>query len=390
MFSFNDPVVLTGCREYDYDKIKTILKEQIGQICPNDIFTGKKVVIKPNLVRKMSPDEAATTHPIMLKALISVIREAGGNVLIAESPGGIYSESTLSSIYRVCGIDKAAKEAGAELNYSVEYGELKAPEGEKSKVFNIIKPILDADVIINLSKLKTHGLTTMSAAVKNLFGTIPGIQKFEMHARFSDQDSFCGMLTDLCYVLHQNKTIIDICDAIVGMEGNGPTGGSPREIGCILSSTNPYNLDLVNSRLIGFDGKVDMLKIASDRGYCPKTYKEVCVIGDDPDKLAVSDFVAPDAKNSKIKFFLTFGGGAFKKYFEPRPLIDTGKCIGCGVCAGSCPEHTIELHNKKSGGKVAYINAAKCIKCYCCQELCPHDSVKIKMNFIISFINKIR
>lgn len=383
MLNRNAAVSVDRVTTYDQTKIYFVLKERLSQLCPMfGELAGKNVMIKPNFVRKMKPEEAATTHPSILIPLIRVLRDEGANVLIAESPAGIYSESTLRSIYRVCGVDEAAESAGAKLNFDTSYGSLSAPKGESTKVFNVISAVLQADLMINLSVLKSHGLTTMSAACKNLFGLIPGVQKLEMHARFTEQLPFCNMILDLDEAVSDRVPTFCVCDAIIGMEGNGPTGGTPREIGYILTSENPANLDLVGEHILGMDGKVEMLREARRRGFCPETFEELSLVGQMAPE-PVKDFVMPESKTSMLTFALTFGGGRFKRLFEPRPKIDKTKCIGCGECHRSCPKSTIEMKKGKNGKKVAKINDKNCIKCYCCQELCPHGAVKIHKNFIL-------
>lgn len=383
MLNRNAAVSVDRVTTYDQTKIYFVLKERLSQLCPMfGELAGKNVMIKPNFVRKMKPEEAATTHPSILIPLIRVLRDEGANVLIAESPAGIYSESTLRSIYRVCGVDEAAESAGAKLNFDISYGSLSAPKGESTKVFNVISAVLQADLMINLSVLKSHGLTTMSAACKNLFGLIPGVQKLEMHARFTEQLPFCNMILDLDEAVSDRVPAFCVCDAIIGMEGNGPTGGTPREIGYILTSENPANLDLVGEHILGMDGKVEMLREARRRGFCPETFEELSLVGQMTPE-PVKDFVMPESKTSMLTFALTFGGGRFKRLFEPRPKIDKTKCIGCGECHRSCPKSTIEMKKGKNGKKVAKINDKNCIKCYCCQELCPHGAVKIHKNFIL-------
>lgn len=392
MFCLNDSVFLRRCEEYDPAAVERILREALTKTGLGEAeLRGKKITVKPNLVMKMDPEKGGTTHPVMVAALSRILTGYGATVTIAESSGGLYTESSLRSVYRGCGLEKAAEEGGAMLNFDLSAREIPCPDGVKSKMFHLLTPILDCDLLINLCKIKTHGLTGMSCAVKNFFGTIPGVEKFEMHARFTESDDFENMLLDLCTLLHREKEVVNICDGVLGMEGNGPTGGEPKKLGVILCSRNPYALDLVGAHLIGMDGKVPMLQKAIERGYCAASYSEVPCIGDDPEAL-ITPFAESDAhKKSKLQFFLTFGGGRFKKPFEPRPYINRKICVGCGDCVKSCPEKTIGWYkgNDKAGRK-AEINPQHCIRCYCCQELCPHRAVEIHKNPILKLAGKLR
>jgi uncharacterized Fe-S center protein len=261
------------------------------------------------------------------------------------------------------------------------------PDGKTVKNFNIITPAADADILIDLCKLKTHSVTKMSAAAKNLFGTIPGIEKFEMHARYPDYSDFSSMLCDLCRMHCESKEVIAIIDAVIGMEGNGPTAGKPRKIGCIISSLNPFAADLLAEKIIGFDGMCTTVKEAIKRGYCPENADMLKIAGDPVDKFIIKNFQPTDADKQPGKILHYFSSGKIGKLLSPRPVVDKNLCRGCGECKNSCPQKTIIIIEK--GKKFAQINYDNCIKCYCCQELCPFEAIKIKRNPLIGIITKI-
>ncbi len=380
-------VALNKCEEYDGNKITAILRKQFEAAgITGDTVCGKKIVIKPNMVMNKSPEAAATTHPEVVRGCIRCLKELGADdITIAESYGGPYLESTLKSHYSGCGIKAVADEEGANLNFDTGSGTISYPEGTRCKSFNVIDPIRNADVVVNVCKLKTHSLTKMSCGVKNFFGVIPGVEKFEMHARFSEHEAFFEMIVDLCSMICKEKTVITVCDGIVGMEGNGPTGGPPRKFGVLLTSLSPFCLDLVCEKLLGFAGTVSTVIESKKRGHCPESTDDLEIIGDGISKCSTDNVVLPDAESLSILTRMgDLFGGKFAKFFSPHPEINKKTCIGCGKCAGSCPVHTIEIVNKK-----ARINHDKCIKCYCCQELCPINSVKIKKNIFLKLVQKL-
>ena len=378
------PVALSKCSEYDTELITALLKRQFEDAgVTSDMIKGKKVVIKPNLVMNKAPEFAATTHPTVVAAAARILKEMGAEkITIAESSGGPYTETLIKSHYKACKIADVAYNEGLTLNYDTSCGTMHFPEGKKCKSFNIIKPIIDADVIVNICKLKTHSLTKLSCSVKNLFGTVPGIEKFEMHARFPEQADFVEMICDLCQMLCTQKQMIAVCDGITGMEGNGPTGGTPKDYGVLMTSISPFCLDLAAEALLEFNGTVPMVEASRKRNLCPTGANELCIIGDKIENCITSDVILPDTqKFNVLRSLPNLFGGKAAKFFEPKPAINTKTCVGCGVCERSCPQHTITIKNKK-----AKINYKSCIRCYCCQELCPINSIKIKQNFLITII----
>lgn len=371
-------VTVSKCTDYDPEKIQKILTTHFKDLgIRTGFFTGKNVLIKPNLVTKKGPDGATTTHPAFVQALVRILKGAGANVLIAESSSGNYTVGRLKEIYESSKFYEIGLEEGAEFNFDLSEVSLSAPKARICKRFDIIKPISDCDIIIDLCKLKTHGLTKMTAGVKNLFGTVPGMKKVELHARYSDPGDFCEMLNDLCEMICDLKPVITVCDAVMAMEGEGPGTGDPRYLNTILTSLNPFALDLACTELIGFKNTVPMVEQAKERKLCPRNFSDLEIIGTPIEELKVSDFVP--STSQRISWAVSF----IPDFLKPRPVIDTEKCIGCGECKRNCPKHTIEIENKK-----ARINRKDCIRCFCCQELCPHKAVTVKRSLLFEKIFK--
>ena len=377
----NEPVALAKVGGYDVGLIESTIRGQLKELGLSGMFDGKRVVIKPNLVMKKSPDAAATTHPAVLEAMIRVLKDSAADILIAESPPGLYTESALKGFYNACQITPVAEKYGVRLNTDTSSREVALHDAKTAHGFELITPLLDADVIVNLAKLKSHALTKFSGAVKNYFGSIPGLAKVETHARFPDYGDFGSMLTDLCAVFAGNKPTFNLLDGIVAMEGNVPTGGEPRKLGYLIAGVKPFNVDIVGTKLIGFD-EVIMLEEAKKRGYAcdPPT-----VIGVAPER--VSDFVKPDSSagdTSALTVLTKAFGGRLNRWLQPKPFVEVSKCIGCGACARSCPKKTIGLVGDSK--KHAHIIDRDCIKCFCCQELCPVKAVVIKKNPIMKLL----
>ena len=228
-----------------------------------DFRPEMKIVIKPNLVMAKSPDFPATTHPLVIKAVIRWLREQGmQHITIAESSGGLYNAEAMKHVYHVCGMDTLGE--GAELNMDFSAQTVNCPAGFKNHSFHLITPIVEADYIINICKLKTHAMTGYSGGIKNLFGTIPGLEKPQMHYRWPEIEDFSNMLLELAQTVAPNLTVIDAIDA---MEGNGPTGGTSHPLHMLLAAKDFYTQDCFAAKLMGLEPtEIVMLRQALEKG----------------------------------------------------------------------------------------------------------------------------
>lgn len=368
-----DQVFLAPCKEYAYQPLKQAVDNMFAALQMDQLISpGSRVVIKPNLLMKSHPDSAIITHPLLVAAVGTKIKELGGIVTIAESSGGRYTPATVKNIYQACGYTDMAQTYGFALNTDCSYRPLEVPNGVRSKLFQVITPILDADVIVDIGKLKSHCMTGMSGAVKNMFGAVPGLMKPELHCRFPEKKDFADMLVDLCQAIRPQISIID---GIMAMEGNGPSGGKPRFVGTLIGGTNPYAVDFVCASIIYMKpSDIFMLTSAMERGLCPKSIEEIEILGAKLDEVAVPTFLPPQSKPLNfIDYLPGFLRPIVSKIATPVPKIRTKYCIGCAKCAESCPQHTIKIKDKK-----AYIIYNNCIRCYCCHEMCPEHIIDIK------------
>ena len=363
----NYDVAVVRCKTYDVEAVKPALEEAVNAVNGLDfVMPGMKIIIKPNLVSFKKPDAAATTHPALLEALVEMLLARGADVTIGDSPGGPHSLPLLNRVYTATGMDRVEK-LGAKLNRNMNEKTVDFPEGKVLKNFTYTEYLDEADAIIDFCKLKSHGMLGMSAAVKNLFGTIPGLKKPEVHYKFQNDAEFADMLVDLNEYF---KPRLAICDAVVGMEGNGPTAGTPRQIGAIIASKSTYYADVVGAELIGMniDG-LPTLQAAYERGFAPASSKNLRVYGDIR-ALTVDDFKAPPVRGlsfmrkGNVLHFIS------KAALEHKPTLKKRLCVGCGECARMCPAKAIEMKNKKP-----HINREKCIRCFCCQEFCPRAAM---------------
>lgn len=368
----SERVSIVRCERYSdsYEAIKTSLAHIGGM--ERFVKPGDRVTVKPNYVAKRHPDDAATTHPDFLHAVIRMIEEAGGIVTIAESPGGAYNAALLKGIYTACGAYEAIKGTNAKLNFNCGFRELSCTNGRTIRSAAVIDPVLDADVVISLPKLKTHAMTAYTGAVKNLFGVIPGTHKAEFHFRLKEREPFCSMLVDLCEAV---KPSLSIMDGIWGMEGNGPTSGTNRHIGLVIASANPHALDLAACRIIDYaPDEVATVAEGIRRGLIPSSADKLDIIGESLDKLIIKDFRKPESHFNLLRLLnLPEALNArVENLLSSRPKVDKAMCIGCGECERDCPPKAIVMKDHKP-----VINKKTCIRCFCCQELCPKHAMKI-------------
>lgn len=378
----NYDVAVVRCKTYDVETVKPALEEAVNAVNGLDfVKPGMKIIIKPNLVSFKKPDAAATTHPALLEALVEMLLSRGADVTIGDSPGGPHSLPLLNRVYAATGMDRVEK-LGAKLNRNMNEKTVDFPEGKVLKNFTYTQYLDEADAIIDFCKLKSHGMLGMSAAVKNLFGTIPGLKKPEVHYKFQNDAEFADMLVDLNEYF---KPRLAICDAVVGMEGNGPTAGTPRQIGAIIASKSTYYADVVGAELIGMniDG-LPTLQAAYERGFAPASSKNLRVYGDIR-ALTVDDFKAPPVRGlsfmrkGNVLHFIS------KAALEHKPTLKKRLCVGCGECARMCPAKAIKMKNKKT-----HINREKCIRCFCCQEFCPRAAMVAHIPLAAKVLNKLK
>lgn len=366
------PVSALHLNSYEPDAVQTVVDRHFSLLGLDALLRpGMRVTIKPNLVMKRTPQTATTTHPQLVAAIVRHLKGCGvTDVSIADSPGGLYTVQALKGIYAVCGMEQAARESGAQLNFDVSYGEVACPDGELCRSFQIIHPISQADLVINVCKLKTHCMTVLSGGVKNLFGCVPGLMKPEFHYRFPDKNQFCNMLVDLCRTV---APAITFADAVESMEGNGPSGGSVRHTGMTFCSENPFQLDMVAAGFLTLPPQdIYTLTNGLRRGLCQEQ-DAVAVLGDAFEP--VRDFKKPDSHtidfSQRVPAFLR---PVVKRLASPRPKIDRSRCVGCGKCAESCPPGTITITAEKK----ARIHYQNCIKCFCCHEMCPVRAIDVR------------
>ncbi len=378
-----EKVSVVATREYN-EKILTkkvkILLDRLGGL---EFFVkpGQYVLLKVNMLMEKPPEAMVTTNPILVKIIARMIREIGAYPIIGDSPGGPFNKTILERAYQATGLADIAKQVDAKLNYNLD--QISVPyDGSLVKSFVLGSYITEADVVINLAKLKTHGLTMITGAVKNLFGAIPGLLKAEYHLKMPKIDHFAEMLIDLSLCI---KPTLSIVDGIWGMEGEGPSSGEPRNFGYLLASESPHAVDVAVALLLGITpvSKAPIIK-AAGKQKLPASLDDIELLGDK--LIAAKNVKIPkliDNSNLLDRKLPDFLVRFLTPLLRPKPVFNYDKCLGCGDCFRSCPPKAITMEDHKP-----VLLLEECIRCFCCQELCQYQAVDIKRPLLGKLLEK--
>ena len=340
-------VSIIRCADYAQDRVLSSVTQAVDLLGGMRAFVkpGERVLIKPNLLKASSPETAVTTHPEVVRAVIRLVREAGGAALVGDSPG-------MGDLRKVCektGILDVVKEEGATL---VELDEVVQVRNHgRFQRFEIARAASEADAIINLPKLKTHGMTTLTGAVKNLFGCVPGKRKVQWHFNTGvNHELFTLMLIELCALLKPRLTIMD---AVIGMEGNGPGSGEPRQIGLVIAGEDPVAVDVVSSSVVGVASeKLPVIRAAVAAGYGETRLDRIRVLGTALSGIEIKHFRLPPQAHLEWRL-PEWARMVLKDALTTKPVINNFSCIQCGICQSHCPQKAIEIR----GESLRYVTA---------------------------------
>ena len=364
-------VVAIGCASYDRDEVQEAVNRGLGLLGGAKAFVqpGEHILLKPNLLIGRAPERAVNTHPSVFRAVATAFQAAGAKLLYGDSPGFGKPQAAAQR----AGLLEVARELSIETADFTHGETVSFPEGRQNKQFTIARGALNAAGIVSLPKMKSHGLTRITGAIKNQFGCIPGPLKMEFHARLPMVELFSQMLVDLNRFL---KPRLFIMDGIVAMEGNGPQSGTPRPMNVLLFSRDPVALDATVCRLIELDPKL-VLPIQYGVEFGLGAYENIERLGD-----PIGSFVNKAFIVNRLPLSTTEGPGRVnrmaRRFVVPKPFIRAAKCTKCGICVSVCPvdPKAVEFHG---AGRTAppIHDYQRCIRCYCCQELCPEGAIEV-------------
>ncbi len=368
----NSQVSIVRCDDYSYDNVRVAVKTSLDHLGGLARFVRKdqKVLIKPNLLSAKDPSRAITTHPSVVRAVVEEVQKLGAFPLLGDSPGGV--DRGVKRVWENTKLAEVAGQTGAKLLAFESEGVYPRTTSE-GKTYYIAKPVLDADVVISLAKLKTHTLTLMTGAVKNMFGSIPGFRKGEYHKQAPKPKDFARVLVDIFSLTRPHLTLVD---AVVCMDGDGPASGDPKYAGLLLGSSDAVALDMVAAKIMGFkDKEIDTTAIAQEKNLGPKSIQQIDIRGENLNTLLLPKFVLPS--NRFLNMIPEFMIKVVAPLVWVRPNILDGNCINCKVCLENCPTKSIH-----PGEKRPRFDYTDCINCMCCHELCPQKAVYLDKSWI--------
>ncbi len=364
-------VAIQRCRDYEFKRVAVAIHEALSHLGGIGAFVRpeQKVLIKPNMLSAKAPEAGVTTHPAVLEAVIREVQSAGGKVRVGDSPSAVFRG--LARYWENTGFRAVAERTGVPL-LNFEAGGTVVRKSE-NREYHLAKHVFEADVVINLPKMKTHGLALYTGAIKNLYGCLPGFQKARYHKTHPHPEDFSGVLVDIYDCIRPTLTIMD---AVLAMEGNGPSTGEIRTAGLILASADGVALDAVANRIMGYKpGEVHTTRIAGERGIGESDLNQIQIMGEKIDSVILSNFSLPPTHVLRWvpKFLVNWVG----KFLWVRPRTDLSKCTVCGICAKVCPVHAIEM---KAGHPITDYDL--CINCMCCNESCPESAIYQQMSWM--------
>ena len=373
----NKPTVaLTRCPDYSPAAVQMAVDKVLDDIggMGSIVSPGKSVLLKPNMLTDREPECAVTTHPEIVRALIRTVRKHGGRPMVADSPANV---TKIERVWERTGFRSLCEQENVPLINLEKSGSTVVSVGAVS--FTVAQPVLDADVLISIPKVKTHMLTIFTGAVKNLYGTIPGFQKTTLHKLHPKPADFGNLLA---VIYERLKPHLAVADAIVGMDGEGPSGGNPVKLGLVAASRDSVALDAVFCHLLRINIRaVPYFKPLAKAALGETDWTRINIVGEQMDEGAPVKFRVPSSLPGRLI------AGPLLQLFQPllwiRPYF-VDRCVSCGRCVKACPVEALRIENKSR----PILDAGKCIGCCCCHEVCPEQAVEMRLSPFLSFIRR--
>lgn len=325
-------------------------------------FRGQHVWVKPNLLGPHPPEMGVTTDPELVRQLVRQLKAGGAKqITVGDNPGGSLHDNAEQFIART-GIVEASEGCFRNVSRATATLPLESRFVESVPV----SPVLfEADVVLNLPVFKTHALTILTGAVKNMFGVVVGGHKTMLHTLAATIEGFSELLVDIYQAIP--RPMLHIMDALRGMDGPmGPSSGRVLKIGKLLAGRNGVALDAVMALMAGVaPDLIPVTRIGAERNLGPIDPQQIEIAGDFE---RIAGFRTPSLR-------LASGIGRISAHVYPwlrrRPVLNRSRCTRCQECFKSCPVQAISMN------PWPLIDRRKCISCFCCAEICPERALRI-------------
>jgi uncharacterized protein (DUF362 family)/ferredoxin-like protein FixX len=368
-------VAVVRAADYELQLLRPALEKAFSLLGGLEGFIprGAKVFVKVNLLPPPSPPERAIiTHPVFTEAVLSFLKELTPHIVVGDDVHEARS-------FDVGGYREMCQRLGVELLNLRERGftEVKLNGGVLKSVY-VAKALLEADVVVNLPKLKTHALTTFTGAIKNFYGVIPTGLRTKLHGEHPKPEEFAQVLVDIFSLARPGLTVMD---GIVAMEGPGPANGTPRPLGLILAGADAVAVDAVAQAIIGLDPlRVWTTYHAHTRGLGVGDLREIEILGEGLEAVRVKDFRLPPAAGEMVGRVPSSLTRWATRHLQAQPVVVRSRCVACGACVRACPTGAAQFREKK-----AWIDKRKCIRCMCCHEACRYNAIELKLDILGRF-----
>jgi len=339
------------------------------------------VLLKPNILMGKPAERAVNTHPEVIRAVIQWVKKFNpSKIFVCDSAGG-QKPGTTEIAMKESGIQRICEEEGAIcVPFEKTEREIyKVKDALELKEISSSRLIKEADLIINIPKIKTHWQCTLTCCIKNMFGTVLLANKAKTHAQAAKLERFCSALADIYSISKPQLTVID---GYYCQEGKGPSSGDVVKLDIILAGYDGVALDSTVCKIIGFDpSEILYLEKAEKKKLGTTDLDNVEFFGETIESV-FRKFERPKLRPISMPLPKWLANYLGKTVFRANVKFNKEKCKLCSTCWTNCPVNAITPPNEIKKGNIPKWNSKKCITCFCCVELCPHEAVKFNINYV--------
>ncbi|MBY8980034.1 MAG: DUF362 domain-containing protein [Candidatus Lokiarchaeota archaeon] len=365
------------------EDVKTSVFSALELINAKELMQKENMVVllKPNILMGKPAERGVNTHPEVVRSVIQWVKQFNpSKIYVSDSAGGQKPGITETAM-KESGIQDICEEEGAIcVPFEKTEREIyKVKDALELKEISSSRLIREADLIINIPKIKTHWQCTLTCCIKNMFGTVLLANKAKTHAQAAILERFCSALVDIYSISKPQLTVID---GYYCQEGQGPSSGDVVKLDIILAGYDGVALDTTVCKIIGFEPtEILYLEKAEEKKLGTTDLESVEFLGE-PIESVFRQFKRPKLKPISMPLPKWLADYIGKTIFKASVKFDSEKCKLCSTCWTNCPVNAITPPAELKKGNIPKWDNKKCITCFCCVELCPHEAVKFKLNYV--------